>query len=113
MGRQSGATPITCATRLAQVRRYEILDGPPDAMFDRIARAAAAACGTSMATVGIVDSDRVWFAARHGLGDLTQVGTEPGLCATAFLAGGVHLVNDAAGDPRTADHPLVRGEPWL
>jgi signal transduction histidine kinase len=113
MVRQSGATPVTDATRLAEVRRYEILDGPADAMFDRIARAAATACGTAMAAVGIVDVDRVWFAARQGLGDITQVGVEPGLGATAFLADGVHLVNDAAGDPRTADHPLVRGEPWL
>ena len=38
------------------------------------------------------------------------MGTEPGLCASAVLADGPYVVNDAAADPRTLDHPLVRGE---
>ena len=57
----------------------------------------------------IVDADRVWFAAAHGLDGVTEVGTEPGLCASAFCADGPYVVNDAAIDPRTLDHPLVRG----
>ena len=96
--------------RLAAVRHYEILDAPADGTFDRIAQAAAALCGTPVATVSIVDADRVWFAACHGLDGVSQVGTEPGLCASAFYADGPYVVNDAAIDPRTFDHPLVRGE---
>ena len=53
--------------RLAAVRRYEILDAPADGAFDSIARAAATVCGTPIATVSIVDADRVWFAASRGL----------------------------------------------
>jgi GAF domain-containing protein len=95
--------------RLAAVRRYEILDAPVDGEFDTYARAAATVCGTPVATVSIVDADRVWFAASRGLGDVTQVGVEPGLCASAFSADGPYVVNDAVVDPRTLDHPLVRG----
>jgi hypothetical protein len=101
---------LTDPVRLAAVRRYEILDAPADGAFDRVAHAAATVCGTPIATVSIVDADRVWFAACHGLEGVTQVGTEPGLCASAFLADGAYIVNDAAIDPRTVDHPLVRGE---
>ena len=88
------------------MRRYEILDAPTDGQFDTI----AAACGTPIATVSIVDADRVWLAAAKGLDGVAQVGTEPGLCASAFCADGPYVVNDAVADPRTVDHPLVRGE---
>jgi GAF domain-containing protein len=103
-------TTINDSVRLAEVRRYEILDAPADGAFDQIAQAAATVCGTPISTVSIVDAERVWFAACAGLDGVTQVGTEPGLCASAFLADGAYVVNDAAIDPRTVDHPLVRGE---
>ncbi|WP_438816895.1 GAF domain-containing protein [Umezawaea beigongshangensis] len=96
--------------RLSAVRRYHILDSPADGSFDSVARVAAQVFDTPIATVTIVDVDRVWFAACHGLQGVTQIGTEPGLCASAVLQDGVYVVNDGAVDPRTLDHPLVRGE---
>ena len=104
------ATALLDEARLAAVRRYEILDAPARGEFDSFTRAAATVCGTPIATVSIVDADRVWFAASRGLGSVTQVGVEPGLCASAFSADGPYVVNDAVTDPRAADHPLVRGE---
>ena len=98
------------AERLAAVRRHEILDAPADGTFDQVAALAAAIFATPIATVTIVDADRVWFAAAHGLEGVTQVGTEPGLCTSAVLADGPYVVTDAAADPRTLEHPLVRGE---
>ncbi|GGK34064.1 hypothetical protein GCM10010124_28330 [Pilimelia terevasa] len=106
----AGAAALTDPRRLAAVHRHEILDAPADGAFDRIAHLAARVCDTPVATVSIVDADRVWFAASAGLDGVTQVGTEPGLCASAFLADGLYVVGDAAVDPRTVDHPLVRGE---
>lgn len=100
----------TDVERLAAVVRYEILDAPRDGSFDDIAAVAAAAYGVPIATVSIVDSDRVWFAATHGLDGVAQISAEPGLCASAVLADELYLVTDAALDPRTLDHPLVRGE---
>ncbi|HEV7898869.1 MAG TPA: GAF domain-containing protein [Planosporangium sp.] len=107
-------TPVAPAAdktgRLAAVARYEILDAPRDGTFDRVARLAASAFGTPIATVTIVDADRVWFAACEGLEGVAQIGTEPGLCASAVLQDDFYVVNDAALDPRTLGHPLVRGE---
>jgi sigma-B regulation protein RsbU (phosphoserine phosphatase) len=99
--------------RLASVRRYRILDTPPDGAFDTIASLAARIFGTPMATVAIVDTDRVWFKATHGLDGITQIGRDPGLCASAILHGTPYVVPDALTDPRTAANPLVRGEPGI
>ncbi len=98
------------SARVAAVRRYEILDAPADGAFDHVAHAAALIFGTPIATVSIVDAGRVWFAATHGLDGVTQIGDEPGLCASAVLGDDLYVVSDAALDPRTLDHPLVRGE---
>jgi hypothetical protein len=36
-----------------------------------------------IATVSIVDKDRIWFKATHGLDGVSQIEPEPGLCASA------------------------------
>ncbi|MFG3100664.1 PP2C family protein-serine/threonine phosphatase [Streptomyces sp. NPDC048182] len=97
--------------RLAAVRRYRVLDTPPDGAFDRIAALAARIFDVPMATVAIVDSDRVWFKAAHGLAeDVTEITREPGLSASAILHREPYVVRDTGRDARTAGHPLVRGE---
>jgi sigma-B regulation protein RsbU (phosphoserine phosphatase) len=63
-----------------------------------------------MASVTIVDSDRIWFKATHGLDGVTQIGRDPGLCASAIQHNEPYAVTDAEIDPRTADNPLVHGE---
>ncbi len=98
------------AARMAAVTRYDILDTPPDGAFDRIAGLAARLLDVPIATVSIVDSDRVWFKATYGLEGVSQVGRDPGLCSSAILQDAPYLVADALTDPRAAENPLVRGE---
>jgi sigma-B regulation protein RsbU (phosphoserine phosphatase) len=95
--------------RLEAVRRYAVLDTPPDGAFDRIAGLAARILRTPIATVTIVDEDRIWFKARHGL-DAEQIDRVPGLCASAILRDDPTIITDAAIDPRTIANPLVAGE---
>ncbi|MFB9876347.1 PP2C family protein-serine/threonine phosphatase [Planobispora siamensis] len=96
--------------RLAAVRRYQILDTPPDGAFDRVAALAARAFDVPMATVTIVDEDRIWFKAQRGLpAGMNQIRREPGLCASAILCGEPYVVTDARTDPRTMDNSLVDG----
>ena len=96
--------------RIKAVARYDILDTPPDGAFDRVAAIAARLFKVPMATVCIVDTDRIWFKARLGLPGVRQVGRDPGLAASVILEGKPYLVTDARSDPRTAAHPLVTGE---
>jgi sigma-B regulation protein RsbU (phosphoserine phosphatase) len=96
--------------RLAAVRRYAILDTPPDGAFDRVASLAASFFKVPIATVTIVDEHRIWFKAAHGLPGVTEIAREPGLCSSVVMQDGLYLVTDAALDARTARNPLVVGE---
>ncbi|HZI98728.1 MAG TPA: GAF domain-containing SpoIIE family protein phosphatase [Actinomycetales bacterium] len=95
--------------RMAAVRRYDILDTPPDGAFDRIAAIAAVLLDVPIAIISIVDRDRIWFKARHGL-DVNEVGRDPGLCASAIRGAEPWVVTDALADPRALANPLVAGE---
>lgn len=103
----SAAAPDESA-RLAAVRRYEVLDTPPDGAFDRITALAARRFKVPIAIVSVVDEDRIWFKSRHGL-DITQIDRDPGLCASAILSQEPHILPDAAKDPRALSNPLVAG----
>ncbi|GIF18319.1 sigma-B regulation protein RsbU (phosphoserine phosphatase) [Actinoplanes tereljensis] len=96
--------------RLEAVRRYRLVDQPVEDAYDRIAFVAAAIFDTPIATVSLVEQDRVWLAACQGLGGVQEVGREPGLCASVIAQDDVYVINDAAVDPRTLEHPLVRGD---
>ncbi len=95
--------------RMEAVRRYDVLDTPADGSFDRVAALAAELFHVPVAIVSVVDTDRIWFKAHHGL-DISQVDREPGLCASAILGFDPWIVQDAATDPRTLANPLVAGE---
>lgn len=97
------------AGRLAALRRYDILDTPPDGSFDRIAAIAASLFAVPIAIISLVDHDRIWFKAHHGL-DVRQIDRAPGLCASAILQDEPWILTDAKQDVRALANPLVAGE---
>jgi sigma-B regulation protein RsbU (phosphoserine phosphatase) len=103
------ATPAE-ERRLATVRRHEILDPPRDNAYQRIASLAATIFDSPIASVTIVDEDRIWFTASQGLTGVEELGKDPGLCASMVAQDDVYVVNDALTDARTLGHPLVRGD---
>jgi len=96
--------------RIRAVQRFEILDTPPDGVFDRLTAIAARTFGVPIAIVSVVDTDRIWFKSHHGLPDVSEIDRVPGLCASAILGHEPWLVTDAATDPRTLANPLVAGD---
>lgn len=102
-------TPMDEVKRLQAVRRYDILDTPPDGAFDRITALAARLFQVPISIVSIVDSDRIWFKSHHGL-EATEVGRDLGLCASAILQEGSYIIEDAAADARALTNPLIAGE---
>jgi phosphoserine phosphatase RsbU/P len=111
-GRELAADPSREVERLSAVRRYDVLDTPPDGAFDRITALAARFFEVPIALVTIVDHDRIWFKSRVGT-DATQIDRDPGLCASAILHHAPYVVTDAITDPRTLANPLVAGEMGL
>ena len=98
--------------RLRALRSFGVLDTDPEEAFDDLTALAAHVCGTPMALVSLVDSDRQWFKSRLGLA-VCQTPREVSFCAHALSGDRALVVSDATLDPRFADNPLVTGEPGL
>lgn len=92
--------------RIQTLKKYNILDTPPDGSFDRITTLAAKLLNVPIAIVSLVDTDRIWFKSKYGL-DVQQIDRDPGLCASAILSDDLYEVDDTLTDPRTLANPLV------
>ena len=94
--------------RLAELRRLRILDTLPQQAFDSLTTLAAGICGTPIALISLVDENRQWFKARHGI-ELAQTSRDESFCAHAILdPQGVLVVQDATRDVRFQNHAMVR-----
>lgn len=104
--------PPNEAKRLRTLREYEILDTPPEAALDEIARLASAICGTPIALISLVDAERLWFKSRIGL-EAAETPRDSAFCTHAILQPGVMEVADVRADDRFAGNPLVTGDPRI
>ncbi|CAK0756959.1 two-component system, sensor histidine kinase [uncultured Gammaproteobacteria bacterium] len=96
--------------RLAELRSFEILDSPPEEVFDRYTRLAAKILNVPIAAISLVDEVRQWFKSHHGL-DASETPRDWAFCAHAILEAEPLVVPDATLDPRFCDNPLVTGAP--
>jgi formate hydrogenlyase transcriptional activator len=94
--------------RLEALRRYDILDTPPDGAFDHITELAAGLFKVPIAIVSLVDHERIWFKSHFGV-EAQQIERDDGLCASAILSSDVYYIRDAIKDARTLANPLVAG----
>lgn len=92
--------------RINALRRYDILDTPPDNTFDKLTKLAAKLMKVPVAIIALVDKDRVWFKSKFGLKAL-QMEREKPLCHTVILTDNFYQIEDADIDLRTMDHKLV------
>jgi PAS domain S-box-containing protein len=114
-GSQSNPTPPDEAERLAALRRYEVLDTPPEPAYDDLAMLAARLCRTPIALVTLVDENRQWFKASVGM-KVRSTPRADSFCARAIRQPApqqVMVVPDARRDERFRDNPLVTGEPHI
>lgn len=100
--------------RLESLRSYGVLDTLPEAPYDHAARLAATLCDAPVGLVSLVDDDRQWWKAAHGI-DAAGGGTcrAESFCSDAVAAGAPLLVADALADPRYARKKLVTGPPGI
>jgi signal transduction histidine kinase len=95
--------------RLAALHDAQVLDTAPEEDFDDIALLASEICGTPMGLVSLVDTDRQWFKAKHGL-EVDQTHRDLSFCAHAIHGHELFEIPDAAHDQRFADNPMVLGD---
>jgi len=107
-------TPITSEEdkRLAAVRRYGVLDTPPEGALDKITELAAAVCHTPIALISVVDEQRQWFKSKVGF-SASETARDVSFCHHALQGPGLFVVPDASLDSRFADNPMVTGDPQI
>lgn len=98
------------AKRLAALRSYAVLDTPSETEFDAVVQLASQICGTAMSLISLVDENRQWFKARHGIG-IAETERDLAFCAHVIAQDELFVVEDALSDPRFQDHPFVVGSP--
>ena len=104
--------PQSEQARLEALYRYQILDTPPEAAFQAIAKLAARLTGTSIALISFVDANRQWFKARVGFGE-QETERCISFCGYTILNDDVLEVTDATADDRFVDNPLVIKSPGI
>ena len=62
-----GMSAVAESARLAALERYDVLDSPAEASFDRITALVRTVLGVPMAAVSLIDSDRQWFKSHPGI----------------------------------------------
>ncbi|MFD6923859.1 PP2C family protein-serine/threonine phosphatase [Streptomyces sp. NPDC059944] len=98
--------------RLAAVEATGLLDTGPEEAFDDLARLASAVTGCGRAFITLVDDQRSFWKSCVGVPDQRvderQSSVRDSFCYFLVgLAGDPFVVEDAASDPRTRDHPAV------
>lgn len=99
--------PPTERRRLDALAEYNILDTPPESMFDDITAAAAESCQAPMALLSFIDRDRQW--CKSAIGFPREIRRELSFCGHAINQPDLSVVPDASKDPRFAGNPLVAG----
>jgi len=110
---QTSILPSNESERIVALQALDVLDTPPEPGFDALVNAAAAVCDAPISLVSLVDTDRQWFKANHGLAGATQTPRDVAFCAHAILQEDIFEVPDATLDPRFADNPLVAVDPTI
>jgi hypothetical protein len=80
-----------------------------DPELNEIVRTAAQICGTPVAIITVVDRDRQWFKASHGV-ELEFLPRAESFCAHALDQPGLCIVFDTTQDVRFKHYAVVQGE---
>ncbi|WP_222423732.1 GGDEF domain-containing protein [Lysobacter antibioticus] len=92
------------SARQSALEGYELLDSVPEAAYDDLVRLAATLCDASAAAIALVDNGRIWYKARHGLGETERLRSQS-ICSQLIADAEpdrLMVIADTAEDPRFA-----------
>lgn len=105
--------PANELQRLEALRGYDVLDTPPESVFDDLTLLAAQICQTSIAVISLLDENRQWFKSKIGI-NAAETSRCISFCTHTILHEDEMMeVPDAHLDPRFASSPLVTSDPHI
>jgi class 3 adenylate cyclase len=104
--------PANEAERMAELRRYAILDTAVEPGYDDLVYVASQVCGTPIALISLIDTERQFLKSKIGL-NITETPRDVAFCAHAILHPELMIVRDAKQDERFANNPLVTSDPGI
>ena len=97
--------------RLAALRRAELLDTPPEVVFDRLAQLASDLLRAPVAVVSLVDAEREFFKSSVGLPpewrERRETPRSQSLAEIALMLETPLAIEDARDHPLVKDNPIV------
>jgi two-component system cell cycle sensor histidine kinase/response regulator CckA len=103
--------PVDERERLAALRRAELLDTPPEEVFDRLTLLASELLRVPVAVVSLVDADREFIKSAVGLptewSERREAPRATSLAEIAMLAKAPLAIADAREHPLVKDNPII------
>lgn len=104
--------PVDEAERINALNSYHILDTLPEKDYDGITRLASYICGTPIAIISLLDTDRQWFKSKVGV-DISETSRADAFSRYTILSNDILEIPDASKDELFADNIFVIGEPYV
>ena len=98
--------------RMSALHRYEILDTPREAPFDRITGLVRTVLNVPISTLSLIDADRQWYKSCLGM-ESSDLPRELSFCTHTIQLRSPLYVPDTWQDVRFAQYPSVTGEPFI
>jgi signal transduction histidine kinase len=97
--------------RIRELFSLDILDTKTETQYNELVQLASTITDCPVSLISLVDSNRQWFKAKHGLEE-TETPRDISFCTHAIEAeDDFFIVEDATKDPRFSDNPLVVENP--
>ncbi|MEH2267051.1 MAG: PAS domain S-box protein [Nostoc sp.] len=104
--------PENESQRLEVLNQYQILDTPPEEVFDELVELAANLCETPIALISLVDAEREWFKSKTGV-TISEVSRSISFGSYTILQSQILIIPDTLQDERFATNPLVTSNPYF
>lgn len=108
-GGMTHAPPPDEPQRLEALRRYHVLDTPPEAAFDRITRLVKRLLDVQIVIIGFVAARRAWLKSSEGT-NIHEMDRDSICCAETVRQQSVFVVSDLHATPRFLNDPMVKFE---
>ncbi|MBD2343764.1 PAS domain S-box protein [Anabaena subtropica] len=99
--------PDSEGQRLEALYQYQILDTPPEEVFDDLVSIAADTCNTPIALIGLLDSEREWFKSKVGINEL-EIPRNICFGIHTILHNDILIIPDTWQDERFTENSLVQ-----